>query len=169
LPEVREADRDISPTPETKLVLELVGEVEALKFIKVDPRCTGQVQVDPLNHRLTMSSGQAAPDHHLWCQTSTPMADGGQHVGTCWRVAGVLLQQFDMEDIMKTGARRQLDAVGDLTDALGDHERPVVLGSQLAAPLDIEGCHRAVKEVQPDLVTDGELQELLFAIIKRPV
>jgi hypothetical protein len=80
------------------------------------------------------------------------MADGGQRIGTCWRVACVLLQQFNMEDIMKPGARRQLDAVGDLTDPLGDYEWPVVLGSQLAAPLDIEGCHRAVKEAQPDIV-----------------
>jgi hypothetical protein len=84
------------------------------------------------------------------------MVNSGQRARPCWHVADVLLQQLDVEDVMKSGACRQLEALGGITDPLTDQEWPIVLGSQLVVPFHIEGRLRSVKEAQPDLVTDGE-------------
>jgi hypothetical protein len=89
-------------------------------------------------------------------------------VVTCPVPSGVTvvhLQQADVEDIMESSARWKLEMIGYVANPLHDQEWHVLLGPQLVAPLDIEGRHRAVQEVQPDPVTDGEFHWPMLAVV----
>jgi hypothetical protein len=102
---ILDADHNISPCLEKQLVLELELGVEVLELPEQLP---GSVLS---SHALLLKEN--VPNIAVECRRrqETPI-HGGRHHPRGWRrVAAVRLQQAHVEDIMQTGALRELDAM----------------------------------------------------------
>jgi len=82
--------------------------------------------------------------HAVWLRHNGAMMHGWQHGRRCRRSAHELLQQADVEHIVKACAFRQLQTLGDLVDDGGDAVRPVEARLQLAGRRDVEGGRSAL-------------------------
>jgi hypothetical protein len=58
------------------------------------------------------------------------------------------LQQANVEDIMNSCSDRQLQLIRHIPDAFQDLEWPIELWPELAPPLDVQRCDRAVDEAE---------------------
>jgi hypothetical protein len=83
---------------------------------------------------------------------------------TGW-LAGESLEDADMEDIVESCARRQLQPVGHAAHPLQDLEWIIEARTELAAPLDIHGRRPTVQQPKPHPLALLELDVSLLAII----
>jgi hypothetical protein len=83
----------------------------------------------------------------------------------CRRISTVGLQQANMEDVVNACTRRQLQTVGERTDALQHTKRPGVARAQLALGARVQGLRRPVKEAQPHPVALRELRLAMMSVV----
>ena len=107
-PLVREAGHNISPGLRKQLVLELELWVRSSEVLTTFPGCFLFWQAAPLDQDAPFTTpllGLQGALRNLHNVTILSRREGARR---SWRVAVVLLQEADVEDIMQTGAFREL-------------------------------------------------------------
>ena len=74
-----------------------------------------------------------------------------------------------MEDIVRPGAGRKLEAAGDVVDDGRDAVRPIVPGSQLPFGDAVEGGRGAMAETKPDPITHAVVNVAVMLVVEQLV
>ena len=102
------AGHNISPRLRKQLVLELKVWIGSLEVVDAFPCSILLSQPEPFNQYTPDTSVLLRPQCSIRGWQNAAVLRRGQHIGRRRRIAAMLLQQADVEDIMEARAIRQL-------------------------------------------------------------
>ena len=102
------AGHNISPRLRKQLILELKVGVGSLEVVDAFPCSIHLSQPEPLDQYAPDTPALLRPQCTIRGWQNAAVLRQGQDTGHRWRIAAVLLQQADVEDIMEARAARQL-------------------------------------------------------------
>jgi len=164
-PCILDSGHNISPRLQKQLVLELEVEVVSTKVVEDLPRRVIFRKVIPLDQNAPDPAALLGAQGTLRSRQHPTVVYWRKIAWSWWRVAAMLLQEANMEDVVDASALRQLETVGDSTDAFEDAERPGPTGPQLALGARVEGLRGAVEKAQPDPRAHLELHVPVVGVV----